>query len=111
MAFLKRLHAEFGDSVTLLAVHTSYGHRLLPREDVVPTLTKFARDYAKLPCPVALDVSGDLARAWQIEGTPHWLAFAPGGALIRSVYGSQDNAQTRLQYLLEEWTGRREGVD
>ncbi|MFC6750593.1 hypothetical protein [Deinococcus aquaticus] len=60
--FLKRLHAEFGDSVHLLAVHTSHGHRLLPGGEVVPTLQKFARDYAKLPFPVALDLSGDLAR-------------------------------------------------
>ncbi|MBB5374907.1 hypothetical protein HNQ07_000351 [Deinococcus metalli] len=107
--FLKRLHAEYSDAVTLLAVHTSHGHRLLPREDVEPTLVKFARDYAKLPFPVALDTSGDLARAWHIEGTPHWFAFAPGGEVIRSVYGSQENAQTRLQYLLEEWTGRSGG--
>ncbi|BBN94406.1 alkyl hydroperoxide reductase [Deinococcus grandis] len=104
--FLKRLHAEFGDAVHLLAVHTSHGHRTLPREDVEPTLKKFAQDYAKLPFPVALDLTGTLARHWHTEGTPHWLAFAPGGDLIRSVYGSQDNAQTRLQYLLEEWTGR-----
>ncbi|WP_309569756.1 TlpA disulfide reductase family protein [Deinococcus sp.] len=109
LPFLKRLHAEFGDQVTLLAVHTSHGHRLLSREEVVPTLKKFAQDYAKLPFPVALDLSGDLARAWHTEGTPHWLAFAPGGELIRSVYGSQENAQTRLQYLLEEWAGRGEG--
>ncbi|MFC3834690.1 MULTISPECIES: peroxiredoxin family protein [Deinococcus] len=106
--FLKRLHAEFGDAVTLLALHTSLGHRLLPREGVVPTLVKFAADYAKLPFPVALDLDGGIARAWHIEGTPHWFAFAPGGELLRSVYGSQDNAQTRLQYLLEEWAGRGE---
>ncbi|MFD2609010.1 TlpA family protein disulfide reductase [Deinococcus taklimakanensis] len=115
--FLKRLHAEFGDRVHLLAVHTSHGHRVLPRADVEPTLVKFARDFAKLPFPVALDLSGEFARAWQTEGTPHWLAFAPGGELLRSVYGSQDNAQTRLQYLLEEWAGaessgvRRSGAD
>ncbi len=101
--FLKRLHSEFGERVHLLAVHTSSGHRLLPREDVEPTLTKFARDFARLPFPVALDLSGDLARGWHTEGTPHWLAFAPGGELIRSVYGSQENAQTRLEYLLSEW--------
>lgn len=101
--FLKRLHAEFGARSTLLALHTSLGHRLLPRGDVEPTLVKFAAEYAKLPFPVALDLSGDLARAWQIEGTPHWFAFSPGGALVRSVYGSQEGAQTRLQYLLEEW--------
>ncbi|MVN85551.1 TlpA family protein disulfide reductase [Deinococcus sp. HMF7620] len=104
--FLKRLHAEFGETAHLLAVHTSLGHRLLPREDVEPTLVKFARDYARVPFPVALDLQGDFARAWRTEGTPHWLAFAPGGELLRSVYGSQENAQTRLQYLLEEWAER-----
>lgn len=107
--FLKRLHAEFGDRVHLLAVHTSHGHHRLPREDVEPTLVKFARDFAKLPFPVALDLHGEFARHWHTEGTPHWLAFAPGGDLLRSVYGSQENAQTRLQYLLEEWAGREEG--
>ncbi len=104
--FMKRLHGEFGARVNLLAVHTSHGHRPLPREDVEPTLIRFARDFARLPFPVALDVSGTLARAWQTEGTPHWLAFAPGGELLRSVYGSQDNAQTRLHYLLQEWAGQ-----
>jgi hypothetical protein len=108
LPFMKKLHAEFGERVNLLAVHTSHGHRLLPREAVEPTLIKFARDFARLPFGVALDVSGDLARAWQTEGTPHWLAFAPGGELLRSVYGSQDNAQTRLRYLLEEWAGQDE---
>lgn len=103
--FLKRLHTEFGDRVNLLALHTSRGHRLLPREDVEPTLVRFARDFAWLPFPVALDLSGDLVRAWETEGTPHWLAFAPGGELLRSVYGSQENAQTRLGYLLEEQVG------
>lgn len=101
--FMKRLHAEFGDSVSLLAVHTSFGHKFFQRDEVEPTLTKFARDFARLPFPVALDLDGSFARHWETEGTPHWLAFAPGGELIRSVYGSQDNAQTRLQYLLEEW--------
>lgn len=101
--FLKRLHAEYGEHVHLLAVHTSYGHRQLTREEVEPTLVKFARDFAKLPFPVALDLDGSFAREWQTEGTPHWLAFAPGGELLRSVYGSQENAQTRLEYLLAEW--------
>lgn len=102
--FMKRLHAEFGGRAVLLAVHTSYGHRQLERTEVEPTLIKFARDYAKLPFPVALDLHGSFARHWHTEGTPHWLAFAPGGELIRSVYGSQENAQTRLTYLLAEWT-------
>ncbi len=102
--FMKRLHAEFGGAVNLLAVHTSRGHRAYPRGQVEPQLLKFAREYARLPFPVALDLGGEVAEFWQTEGTPHWLAFAPGGELLRSVYGSQEGAQTRLEYLLAEWT-------
>jgi thiol-disulfide isomerase/thioredoxin len=102
--FIKRLYTEFGDRANILAVHTSRGHRLLPREDVEPQLVRFVQQYARLPFPVALDLSGDLARAYATEGTPHTLAFAAGGEVLRSVYGSQDNAQTRLEYLLAELT-------
>ena len=102
--FMKRLHAEFGEKVKLLAIHTSRGHRVYPREEVEPQLLKFAREYARLPFPVALDLDGSVAEFWNTEGTPHWLAFVPGGELLRSVYGSQDNAQLRFQYLLEEQT-------
>lgn len=104
--FLKRLAREYDGRLHVLAVHTSRGHRLLPRAEVEPTLTRFARDFAKLPFPVALDLGGDLARTWRTEGTPHWLVFAPGGELVRSVYGSQDGARTRLEYLLEELVGK-----
>lgn len=103
--FLKRLHAEFGDQIELLAIHTARGHRHLPCAEVEPTLIKFARDFARLPFAVALDLDGEIAEHWHTEGSPHWLAFSAGGRLLRSVYGSQENAQTRLQYLLEETVG------
>ncbi|AWN22016.1 alkyl hydroperoxide reductase [Deinococcus irradiatisoli] len=105
LPFMKRLHAEFGEAVSLLAIHTSRGHRFYPREQVEPQLLKFARDYARLPFSVLLDVGGEVAAFWHTEGTPHWLAFAPGGELQRSVYGSQEGAQTRLEYWLAEWAG------
>lgn len=100
--FMKRLHASYGQSLNLLAIHTSYGHRHWEREQVEGQLRHFAQNFAKLPFPVALDISGDIARHWRIEGTPHWLAFDAGGELLRSIYGSQENAQTRLEYLLAE---------
>ncbi len=102
--FLKRLGAAYGDKLSTLLVHTSYGHRLLERDEVVPALTHFANDYARLAMPVALDLSGDLARAWGVEGTPHTCVFDGNGDLQRSLFGSQDNARTRIEYLLEELT-------
>ncbi|WP_380083484.1 TlpA family protein disulfide reductase [Deinococcus lacus] len=104
---MRRLHAEFGDRAHFVAVHTARGHRLLPREDVEPALRRFASSFAHLEFPVALDLSGDLAAAYGTEGSPHWIALCgpPEAAVARSVYGSQDNAQTRLTYWLAEAVG------
>lgn len=104
--FLEELHGEYGDDLEILAVHTSRGHRPLPRAQVLPQLQRFAREFARLPFPVAFDLDGAVAGAWGTEGTPHWLVFAAGGELVRSIFGSQDNARQRLRYLLEERLGR-----
>jgi len=100
--FLKRLVAEHGDALQVVMVHTAYGHRPHPREELVPAVQHFAGDFARLEVPIALDVDGSLAEAWGAEGTPHWFVFDAQGRLARSIYGSQENAQTRLGYLLEE---------
>ena len=99
---LKRLGAEHGDALQIALLHTSYGHRDLPRDDVEPAVLRFAASFARLPFPVALDVDGSRARRWGAEGTPHWWVFDRDGSLARSFYGSQDNARTRLEYLLQE---------
>lgn len=108
--FIKRVAAGSGGRVRTALVHTAYGHRALEREQVVPTLVRFAKEYARVGMPVALDLSGELAQEWGIEGTPHWFVFDGEGRLRRSLFGSQDNARTRLEYLLEELTGE-EPVD
>jgi thiol-disulfide isomerase/thioredoxin len=102
--FLKALAGEFGDRLHYLTVHTAYGHRRYPAEDVRAKVRAFAESFARLPFPVGLDLSGALAERLGVEGTPHWLVYAPGGELVRSIYGSQDNARTRLAYLMEELT-------
>lgn len=102
--FLKRLANEYGDELQVALLHTAYGHRQLPREDVEPELLRFSDRFAQLPFPVAIDVDGSRARRWGAEGTPHWFVFAADGSLVRSFYGSQDNARTRLDYLLQELT-------
>ena len=101
---IKRMYSDHSDQLHFLAVHTSFGHRHFERQEVVPTLLRFIHEFAKLPFPVALDLEGQMAQQWQALGTPHWLVFGPKGELVRSIYGSQDNAQNRLGYVLEELT-------
>jgi hypothetical protein len=99
---IKRYHARYAEGFHFLLIHTSLGHRMLSQEEVKPTLKTFVIDFAKISFSVALDLKGKLAHHYKIEGTPHWLIFGPQGDLLRSIFGSQDNAQTRLEYLLEE---------
>lgn len=100
--FLKRIGAERGDAFEIALLHTAHGHRRFPRDEVEPQLRRFAESFARLPFPIALDVEGDRAERWGAEGTPHWFVFDRAGRLVRSVYGSQDNARTRLEYLVQE---------
>lgn len=102
--FMRRLHAQHGERLNLLAVHTARGHRALPRAAVLPTLLHFAETFARLPFAVALDEDGALAEAHGTEGTPHWVAIHDG-EVQRSIFGSQDNAQTRISYWLAEVLG------
>ena len=100
---LKRAAPGLRDHAVAFAVHTAYGRRVLEREAVVPNLERFARDFARLPFPVALDRTGAWAEDMGAEGTPHWLVWDADGTIERSVYGSQQNALTRLAYVLEAW--------
>ena len=98
---MKQLYRDYGDKLVMLLIHTSFGHKLYKRDEVVPTLMQFAENFARLPFPVALDLDAKLAEHYQIAGTPHWLVFQ-NTELVRSFFGSQDNTQQRLSYLFEE---------
>ncbi|CAN5873360.1 alkyl hydroperoxide reductase [soil metagenome] len=102
--FLKRLARDHGDKLVIVMVHTSFGHKRYARDETVPTLLHFAESFAAIPFPIALDLDGELAERWGVEGTPHWFAFDRAGEVMRSIYGSQENAQVRLEYLLDEVT-------
>ena len=104
--WLKRLASVAEDRAVLFAVHTAYGHRVLPRDQVAPQVARYATGFAALPFPLALDLDGRWAGASGAQGTPHWFVWDEHGELERSVYGSQANALTRLAYVAEGW-----GVD
>ena len=61
-----------------------------------PQLLNFMTKYARLPFPVALDLSGAVAAHWQTEGTPHTLVFAAGGELLRSACLGRSGAARKM---------------
>jgi YD repeat-containing protein len=99
--WLRRLSERHGDGLVLAAVHTGLGRRTWPRDDVVEAVRRFVA-FARPSVPVALDPTGEWAEVHGAEGTPHWFVYDREGRLLRSIFGSQANAMTRLDYLVDE---------
>ncbi len=103
--FLKRLLREHEGRFQPVLLHTAYGHRPRPQAHVVPEATRFLTSFARLDWPTAIDADGSVAQAWGAEGTPHWFVHDADGRRVRDLYGSQENATTRLAYLMDELLG------
>jgi hypothetical protein len=101
LPFLRDAANAHGDALNLLAVHTAMGRERVERDELVPPLERLRR-FARFDLPIALDLDGAWAAAQGAEGTPHWFAYDRSGARVRSVFGSQANALTRLDYLIDE---------
>jgi hypothetical protein len=56
----------------------------------------------ELPFPIFLDEEHLVYDQFDSEGTPQWLLITKGGILSRSIFGSQEGAQNRLFYALEQ---------
>ena len=103
--FLKRLAREHEDRFQPVLLHTAYGRRPLAHARVEPEATRFLTKFARLAWPTAIDADGTVAEAWGAAGTPHWFVFDASGRRVRDLYGSQENATTRLAYLMDELLG------
>ena len=85
------------ENLKVAAIHTSFGKEVVTKDDIVNIFTT-----KELPIPIYFDIEQTNYKAFECEGTPHWLLFTKDGELFRSFYGSQEGAQTRLMYALDE---------
>jgi thioredoxin-related protein len=83
--------------IKLLVVHVDFPTRLVSEEEIQAIFTD-----GKAPFLIYRDKNALMYQQFQAEGTPHWLMFDRNGDLRHSIYGSQENAQNRLFYALEE---------
>lgn len=87
---------EFKD-LQVIGIHTNFGKTKTTREEIQSIFT-----IEELPFPIYLDEQHEVYDQFEAEGTPHWVIIDQKGRLFRSLFGSQDGAQNRLQYALQE---------
>ena len=58
--------------------------------------------YFKLDYPIYVDQEMATYELFRAEGTPHWILIDAEGKIVKSIFGSQENARQRLDYVLEE---------
>ena len=85
------------ENLQVIGVHSDFSKNKTTEQDIKSIFT-----IDELPFPIYLDREHKIYDTFQSEGTPQWLLVKGNGQLFRSFYGSQDSAQNRLMYALEE---------
>lgn len=88
------------ENLNVLSIHTDFGKEIATKEDIVNLFTT-----KELPIPIFFDNGQENYEKFACEGTPHWIMLDKNGEIFRSFYGSQENAQNRLFYALDELVG------
>ncbi|WP_436415982.1 TlpA family protein disulfide reductase [Petrimonas sp.] len=86
-------------NLNVVGIHTTFGKEVVTKDDIINIFTQ-----KELPFPIYFDIEKLNYEKFECEGTPHWILTDKEGSVIRSIFGSQENAQTRLIYALEELT-------
>ena len=84
-------------NLNVVAIHTVFGKEVVSKDDIINIFTQ-----KELPFPIYFDIGRTNYENFACEGTPHWVLMDSKGHVIRSFFGSQEGAQTRLVYALEE---------
>lgn len=85
------------ENLNVVAIHTVFGKEVVTKDDIINIFTQ-----KELPFPIYFDIGKTNYENFACEGTPHWVLMNGDGHIVRSFFGSQEGAQTRLMYALEE---------
>lgn len=85
------------EGLKVAGIHVSFGNETVTKNDIINIFTT-----PELPFPIYFDVERNNYQKFECEGTPHWLLITKEGYLFRTFFGSQEGAQTRLMYALDE---------
>ncbi|WP_339680941.1 TlpA family protein disulfide reductase [Cyclobacterium marinum] len=87
--------------VQVIGIHTSFNAGQVTESDIKSIFT-----INELPFPIFLDNGRMVYDQFDSSGTPQWILITKGGKLSRTIFGSQEGAQNRLYYAIEQLKGR-----
>ncbi|MDD3480058.1 MAG: redoxin domain-containing protein [Paludibacteraceae bacterium] len=84
-------------SIQVIGIHSNFGGTKTTKEAIKSIFTS-----GEVPFPIYIDENHQVFDQFESAGTPQWILITPKGELFRSIFGSQDGAQNRLFYAIEE---------
>ena len=81
-----------------IAIHVDLGRHTYPTETILAEAKK-----RNVQLEHYRDRGSTTYEAYGAEGTPHWILIDAEGRLHRSLFGSMEGVQVRLDYVLREW--------
>ncbi len=93
----QRIH-EVYPQLRIMAIHVDLGRHSYPTEAILAEAEErgFLLEHYR-------DQGSKTYEAYGAEGTPHWVLIDAEGRLHRSLFGSMEGVQVRLDYILREW--------
>ncbi|TDQ30318.1 TlpA family protein disulfide reductase [Tenacibaculum caenipelagi] len=82
--------------IKVIGIHSNFTNNNVSKKDILSIFT-----INELPFPIYIDKNHKIYDFFNSEGTPQWILLTPKDEVYRSIFGSQDNAQNRLYYALE----------
>ena len=85
------------EEIQVVGIHTSFNSSQASESDIKSIFTVDA-----LPFPIFLDNGRAVYDQFESSGTPQWVIITKEGKLSRTIFGSQEGAQNRLYYAIEQ---------
>ncbi len=84
--------------IQVVGIHTNHNNSQITESDIKSIFT-----IDEIPFPIYIDNGRKVYDQFLSAGTPQWVLIKKDGMLFRSIFGSQESAQNRLMYSLEEF--------
>ncbi|PWH87240.1 hypothetical protein DIT68_01335 [Brumimicrobium oceani] len=84
--------------LSLIVIHSNFRKELFTKDEVLSVFTG-----QESPIPIYRELRHELYDTFNCEGTPHWVLMNDKEEILHSFFGSQEGAQIKLQYAIDEF--------